>query len=164
MVSTTEVLPATIPKSGATKGKRPAKPWRGGRKALLTLSEIQRVGDKVAMGLPVEYSLLLAGIKRHSWECAMARPRLYEAFQMCKARFLNEALDKIKVADARTLPVGLCWILERRHSDIFSKSTSHVNVNATFVSRELPLGDLADRARRMLTSDRVRKKLKTIDI
>ncbi len=164
MVSTTEVLPATSNSRVVRKANRPPEKFKGGRKPLLSLEKVNQVGEEVALGMPVEYALLLCGIQRHTWEMSMARPKLHEAFQLCKARFLSEALHKIKVADARSLPVGLCWILERRHSDIFSKSTSHVNVNATFVSRELPLGDLADRARRMLTSDRVRKKLKTIDV
>ena len=98
-----------------------AETKKPGRKPRVTAEVVKRVGERVGLGVPLHYALLLEKppIPVKTFEMALSRnPAFVGAFQAEKAGFLERALRRLSIEDDwRALVV----LLERRHAVDFAK-------------------------------------------
>ena len=112
--------------------KRPKK-VSPGPKPSITLKVVKRVSKRFGSGVPLEQALAAEcnpKINLETWKKALqAHPELSPHYEAAKGRFLAESIEKLQ--DAKDLKF-LCWLLERRHSDLFAKPAAvSVSVNNT---------------------------------
>lgn len=111
-----------------------AEPKKRGRKAHITLAVVQRVAERVGLGVPLNYACLLEDnpkINTESFQRALQRnPEFVHPYKAAQARFLESQFRWFAVHDdwrARAL------FLERRHSNEFSKPPEQLNVISTVI-------------------------------
>lgn len=110
-----------------------------GPKPSITLDVVLRVSERVGKGLTLRLALAAESnpkINEETWKKALsAHPEFYPHYQAAKGKFLAQAMDRL--AQASDLK-HLCWLLERRHSDLFARPAElAVNVhNQVSVSSE----------------------------
>lgn len=112
----------------------PLKNLQNGKPAKLTPEIVAEVADSVAAGLPLRLALSLCSqyVTETSWNQGIANStKLRLLFEQKIAQWVFEAVKSIAGKNSKELPVGSCWLLERRLPEYFSlnKSTSQVNVN-----------------------------------
>ena len=117
-----------------------------GRKAHITLEVVQRVADRVGLGIPLNLALLSENnpfINEGSWKMAIKRnPKFVTPYHAAKATFLEKAVRRLAEADDLR---WLTWLLERRHSDLFARQPdTSINVQQSIIG--LP-DDVLARAR-----------------
>lgn len=98
-----------------------AEPKKRGRKQIVTADVVKRVGERVGLGVPLQYALILEKppIAVKTFEMALSRnPEFVGAFKAEKAGFLERAYKRLSIEDDwRALVV----LLERRHAVDFAK-------------------------------------------
>lgn len=124
----------------------------GGKKPAITLEVVKRVSERVGMGMPLKQALQAEGhkqINEGSWKMALKRhPEMLPHYESAKATFLDRAMRRLAEADQLKY---LCWLLERRHPDLFarpaaSEGSTTVNVNQTNHNVAIP-ADVLQRAK-----------------
>lgn len=113
-------------RSPQSRAKRPRGP-----KPSITLAVVRRVGGRYARGVPLVDALAAEGngkINLETWKKALAsHPEFSPHWHACKGKFLDRATKRL--AEARKLTY-LCWLLERRHADLFARPAAvSVSVN-----------------------------------
>lgn len=99
-----------------------AKGKKRGRKRHVTLAVVQRVADRIAVGLTLELACEAEGdpvINVDSFHKALERhPEFVHPYHAAKADFLEWACERL----VHSHEMGnLRWFLERRYSDLFGK-------------------------------------------
>lgn len=133
-----------------------------GKPAKITDEIVDRVAERVASGLPLRLALSLDTEylpEGHWTKSVSGNTRLNAIFEQKIAHWVYGVLKDIKGCNSKELPVGSCWILERRLPEYFSlnKSTSQVNVNVN-------VAGLADDVVKRAASLVRRKPEKIIDV
>jgi hypothetical protein len=96
----------------------------------MTLEAVERIGAKIAKGMPEEHACLLLGYSYAAFMKAKERkPQFVEAQKKAQAIFLDGALDTIQIGAPGWQ--GLAWILERRHKPLFDRTRESVEVHST---------------------------------
>lgn len=121
---------------------------RRGPKPSITLEVVKRVSERVGRGMPLKLALATEGnakINEETWKKALKAhsnfPPIYEA---AKGKFLDEAMRKLEEAEDLKY---VCWLLERRHSDLFARPEPAAVVN---VSQSVGIpADVIERAREL---------------
>lgn len=89
----------------------------------ITLEVVQRIADRVSVGVPLDLACAAEGDRRinpESWEKALKRkPQFAGYFHQARARFIEKAIRQFSDSDDLR---WLSWLLERRHGDLFSRS------------------------------------------
>lgn len=134
-------------KSKKSKGRTTPGP-----KPSITGEVVRRVGDRYARGVPLEEALAAEGnakINLETWKKALAaHPEFSPRWQAAKGKFLDRATKRL--AESKKLSY-LCWLLERRHADLFARPAPvSVSVNNTNIV-ELP-AEVIERARELAKS------------
>ncbi len=123
----------------------PARPESAARPELINREIVARVSDRVAHGLSLQLALAAEDhpdITEAIWSQAVKRnPRLASAPETAKAKFCEEAVRRLANHEDNK---WLCWLLERRYADLFSRSGDTAN-NAQTVAG-IP-EDIMERAR-----------------
>ena len=122
-----------------------------GPKRSVTFPVVERVGQRMALGLPLDYSLALedAEISVDTWHKALqAEPKLSTHLLRFKAQFMQGALTTLTTGEAADLK----WVLLRRHSDLFAMPSER---------GDTPAGDkVADGLQELLNRSRELARLK----
>lgn len=108
---------------------------------------VKRVADRYAIGLTLKLALAAENnpkINEETWKKALAaHPELSPHYEAAKGKFLEKSVRRL--AKAKELK-HLCWLLERRYSDLFARpEPAPVQVNNTNIVG-LP-EDVIERAR-----------------
>jgi hypothetical protein len=118
------------PKRAAAGRGKPQKSTPG-PKPSITLAVVKRVSSRFARGITLKLALAAENnskINEETWKKALAaHPEFYPHYEGAKGKFLAESMEKL--AAAKDLKF-LCWLLERRHSDLFAKP-SDISVSVT---------------------------------
>ena len=124
---------------------------RPGPKPSITLDVVKRVSDRVGRGLTLALALAAeccATINVETWKkCLQAHPEFSPHYEAGKGRFLDAAVKRL--AESHELKY-LCWLLERRHGDLFSKPDAPAAV--VNVITAIP-EDVVQRAREISRAD-----------
>ena len=132
-------------RSKTSGGSQQRKRSRPGPKPSITRAVVRRVSDRVARGLTLALALAAEGnstINVETWKKALgAHPEFSPLYEAGKGKFLERATRRLAESDQLK---HLCWLLERRHPDLFRKPADVVVNNDVRV--ELP-ADLLERAR-----------------
>lgn len=134
--------------------RTPKKRTKPGPKPSITLAVVKRVSIRVGIGLTLKLALAAencATVNEETWKKALAaHPEFSPHYEAAKGKFLE--LSMVRLAKAEDLKY-LCWLLERRHSDLFAKPEAApiVNVNQS-VAVGIP-SDVIERARELAGSD-----------
>ena len=109
----------------------------GGRPPKITAEIIERIAERVAHGVPKKYACALddVPVSVSGLDCALARSTVFTRVWDRKiASIIEPAMDSIRGRDAKTLPVGTCWWLERCHGFSTSKQAAvSLTINNTVV-------------------------------
>lgn len=138
------------PRDHQTKRPRArSKPSTPGPKPSITLAVVKRVSRRVAMGSTLTLALAAEGhgkVNEETWKKALQSHREFSPhYEQGKGKFLAGAMERLqKSKDLKFL----CWLLERRHADLFARPAAvSVAVNNTNVI-ELPR-EVIERAREL---------------
>lgn len=112
------------------------------------------MSERFARGLTLKLSLAAENnlkINEETWKKALAaHPNLSPHYEAAKGKFLAEAMEKlVNATDRFGTPqlTYLCWLLERRHSDLFARPAEvSLSVNNTTNISGLS-NDVLDQAR-----------------
>jgi hypothetical protein len=119
-----------------TKAQKVCTP---GPKPSITAEVVQRVSDRVGRGMPLKMALEAEAqpkINVETWHKAIQGSETFRAvYDAGRAQFLDAAMARLAAADELKY---LCWLLERRHSDLFAKREPEVVVNNTNVHNAIP--------------------------
>jgi len=107
-----------------------------GRPATITEAVVKRVARLVAKGVPLKYALHRENpsVKEDAWHKAIQHnPNYSTLYERQRAEFVEAACNRLV---SERDPANLRWILERRHSEFFSKSaeTLVVGIGQTTIS------------------------------
>lgn len=129
---------------------------RSGPKPSITLEVVERVSQRVGMGMPLHMALETEGNRKvnpSTWQKALkAHPEFRPIYTACKGKFLDYAMRKL--AESEELK-HLCWLIERRHSDLFARpepAPAVVNVSQSNTVVSLP-DDVVQRAREIANAE-----------
>jgi hypothetical protein len=116
--------------------KQTDKPARiAGRLPTITTKDAEKVASFEAEGLPITKALRLVN-KRFSlahWHESLARDSdLLRDYETKAGELQLEMLRTIKGTDRSKLPVGTCWILERRFGADYAQPKAGGGQNITF--------------------------------
>lgn len=119
-----------------------------GPKPSITIEVVQRVSERFGRGVPIKEALEAEShpkINLATWHKALqAHPELSIHYKAARGKFLDEALARL-ARDENT--ARLCWLLERRYSDLFAAPAPiNVNVAQQTVIAGVP-DDILQRAR-----------------
>lgn len=127
--------------------KKPAPKQKPGPKPSITVEVVRRVSERVAAGLTLALALhaeQVATVNEETWKKAVAGNADFKAiYEGAKAKFLEEAV--LRLSQAKELKY-LCWLLERRHSEMFRKPDADRVVVNQSVSVGIP-DEVLQRAR-----------------
>jgi hypothetical protein len=90
-----------------------------GPEPVVTLAVVERIGQRMAIGLPLDYALALedADISEDCFHKALQRDtKLSTHLKRYKAKFIAEACTRLTISET----ADLRWLLLRRHPDIFA--------------------------------------------
>jgi hypothetical protein len=104
------------------------------------------VAERVGNGVPLKHALAAEGdskINVDTWKKALvAHPEFRGPYEAGKGKFLEYAMRRLAAAEDLKF---LCWLLERRHSDLFSKPEPGTTVNVhNQVNVSQPTKELSD--------------------
>lgn len=121
---------------------------------------VKRVSARVGRGLTLSLSLAAenrATVNEETWKKALqAHPEFSPHYDAGKGKFLDKAIRRI-AAEKNTK--YLCWLLERRHPDLFARHDSDVAAGSgttVHVSQSVAVGipaDVLERARDLARED-----------
>jgi hypothetical protein len=104
------------------------------------LDVVKRVSNRVALGSTLALALAAEGngkVNEETWKKALqSHPEFSPHYEGAKGKFLAVAMERLQAAKDLKF---LCWLLERRHAELFSKPAPvQLNVsNTTTVEVEL---------------------------
>jgi hypothetical protein len=123
--------PGFAPPSQPT-GELLLKPINHGQPVRLTPEIVSNVADDVASGLPLKLALASQPqyLTEENWNKEIAKnTKLRLLFEQKIAHWVKARLKSIDGCNSKELPVGSCWILERRLPEYFALNKgSQVNV------------------------------------
>lgn len=121
---------------------------------------VKRVSARVGRGLTLALALAAENngkINDETWKKALqAHPEFSPHYEAGKGKFLDKAIKRI-AAEKNTK--YLCWLLERRHPDLFARHDTDVASGAgttVHVSQSVAVGipaDVLERARELARED-----------
>jgi hypothetical protein len=149
-------VPANVgksPKSKHARRRAPRAKRAPGPKPSITLAVVLRVCDRVAVGSTLKLALAaecVATINEETWKKALkAHPEFYPHYEGARGKFIEAACRRL-AADEDTK--YLCWLLERRHGDLFHKSDPPPAVVNVSQHVGIP-ADVLERAREVAKTD-----------
>lgn len=114
---------AAANKSRVDRRKSKAKPR--GPKPSITLDVVKRVAERFGRGIPVVEALAAEcnpKINLDTWHKALQKDeKLSTHWAGARGKFLDQATRRLHYAEQEKY---LCWLLERRYSDLFAKRDS----------------------------------------
>lgn len=99
-----------------------------GPEPTVTLEVVARIGERMAIGLPLDYALALeeADISVDCFHKALQRDeKLSTHLKRFKAKFIAEACTRLTISETSDLR----WLLLRRHPDIFAMPSEKAEAN-----------------------------------
>ena len=131
-----------------------AKRSTPGPKPSITLAVVKRVSKRVAMGSTLALALAAEGngkVNEETWKKALqSHPEFSPHYEAGKGKFLAGAMARLE--KSKNLKF-LCWLLERRHADLFARPAAvNVSVANTTHINGCP-DDVLERARAIARSD-----------
>lgn len=114
----------------------------------VTLAVVERIGQRMAIGLPLDYALALeeADITEDCFHKALqADAKLSTHLKRFKAKFIAEACTRLTISETSDLR----WILLRRHPDIFAMPSEKAEAKDSGNNVADGLQDLLNRAKEL---------------
>lgn len=136
------------PKPKVARAK--SKPVPPGPKPSITLHVVKRVSRRVALGSTLKLALAAEDnptVNEETWKKALqTHPEFSPHYEAGKGKFLERAMGRLeKSKDLKFL----CWLLERRHADLFAKPAAvQLSVSNHTTINGVP-DDVMERARKL---------------
>jgi len=139
-----------------SRGRSPHRITKPGPKPSITLAVVKRICEAYGRGVSLDGALAAEGndkINLETWKKALAaHPEFSPHWQGARGKFLAKSMARLE--RSKNLKF-LCWLLERRHSDLFSKrdsKPSDVPESERERNSEIP-DDVWQRARELARGD-----------
>ena len=119
-----------------------------GAEPSVTLEVVERIGQRMAIGLPLDYALALeeADISEDCFHKALQRDaKLSTHLKRFKAKFIAEACTRLTISETSDLR----WLLLRRHPDIFAMPSERAEASGNGNQVADGLQDLLNRAKEL---------------
>lgn len=119
-----------------------------GPESRVTLAVVERIGQRMSIGLPLDYALALeeTDISEDCFHKALQRDeKLSTHLKRFKAKFIAEACTRLTVAET----ADLRWLLVRRHPDIFAMPSEKAEAKGNGNNVADGLQDLLNRAKEL---------------